>query len=201
MDLIQTLLFLAYLIFAGAAWLTTHIVLFRAKIKKENIQSASKASIIATIAVIVISLVHIQLIFGRICPPLEGGVLQDRHRQFIDDKGNSIEWWVEFVNPFDENHKERLVLVDEKDKRIINMLLLARTGFLSTHKSDDDPNLKQLGSNLLLTSKLETSPHQTRFVLFDYESGSVISNWVEAWKPPNTESNQSIDPIVTTPVD
>ena len=95
------------------------------------------------------------------------------------------------VNPFNENHKERLVLLDGKKKRVIKMSLLDRKGRFTYKKSENDPHLKQVGSNILLTSRLETSPH-TRFVLFDYESGTVLSNWVEKVQFKHAKENKSI---------
>ncbi len=187
--------FVLYLALAVILLTPAHIIGLVVRIKKKNLLIPNVLNLIPTVIIIIASFGVLKFVSGQFIPPLEGCVIRDRPRQFIDNNGHPIEWWVEFVNPFDDNHRERLVLVDEKDKRVINMVLLARTGFLSTHKSDDDPNLKQLGPNLLLTSGLENSPHQTRFVLFDYESGSVISNWAEAWKPPNTESNQSVHSI------
>jgi len=148
--------------------------------KKKDYSAIKKICIGATLACIISTVIWNVSIFGRMYSPLEGSVGRSFEHKFIDAYGRKIDYWVEFVNPFNDNHKERLVLHEGKKKRVIDMKLVKRKGFF-TH-CESNLRLEQDGSNLLLKSKLETAPH-TRFVLFDYRSGIVQSNWVEeaAW--------------------
>jgi hypothetical protein len=197
MDLIETLLFLMYLILAGVAWITTHIILLRAKTKKTKIQAANKACIIATIAVILISLVHLKLIFGRIYSPFGGPTTDSIHRSFINHDGEEMQYWVEFKNPFHESHEEFIVLAKGDEQSRIQ-IMAKRDDKPFCIGTDTDRILLQDSSYLLHT---EFEPWIDRFFLIDPNALNVISNWVVNTKPIKTESNQQVDPIVTTPVD
>ena len=114
---------------------------------------------------------------GRLYPPLEGKAFRDRTRTFVDNDGRVINWYAEFVNPYLASHKERLILLDGKKKRIIKTQLLASKNSLCMSGADTIA-LKQIGSNILLASHMEGGL-KTRCVLFDYKSGTVISNWFD----------------------
>ena len=186
MDLIETLLFLMYLILAGAAWITTHIILLRAKIKKTNIQIANKACIIATLAVIVISLIHLKLIFGRFYSPFGGPTIDSVHRTFTNHDGEEMQYWVEFKNPFHETHTEYLVLAQGDEQSHIQ--IVAKRDDKPFGIGTDTDRILVQDSNYLLHTEFE--PWIDRFFLIDPASMNVISNWMVNTKPIEKESNQ-----------
>jgi hypothetical protein len=194
MDLIETLLFLMYLVLAGAAWVTTHVILFRAKAKKTNIQAANKACIIATIAVILISLVHLKLIFGRFCSPFGGPTIDSVHRTFINHSGEEMQYWVEFKNPFHASHTEYLVLTKGNEQNRIP--IEAKRDDKPFSYGTDSDRIELAESNFLLVTEFE--PWIDRYFVIDSASMNIISNWVVNTKK---ESNQKVEPTWTTPVD
>jgi hypothetical protein len=177
MDLLETMFFFGHLIFVFAIVVPSHIYLLLVGRNGGSTYLAPKLCVLATMLCLGITVAYNFHFFGRMYPPLEGNHIKDTVRTFVDLDGRSIDWWVEFVNPFHENHKERLILSDGQEKRIIEMTLVERRGKF-VYNDDDNICLEQINSNLLLRSRLEIG-HQIRFVLIDYESGSVISNWVE----------------------
>ncbi len=189
-DLIETLFLLMHFAFVIFLILPGHIIWAIRRRAGKKCSGVMKFCVLATIVCCANTVYYNMSFFGRMYAPLEGSVIRERVSSFVDTDNHKVDWWVEYVNPFHEKHKERLILSDGNGKRIIDMKLVEQKGRFTYH--GNKIHLEQTGSNLLLKSEAEIAPH-TRFVLIDYKSGSVLSNWVEeaAWSISKRERAQS----------
>jgi len=184
MDLVATLLMIGFCVLALVLLLPVHVFCaIRSSMARVGWLDIVLLVVSTALFVLIVSLTNIKL-SGHLYPPLEGRVFKDESRVFVDDEGRNIEWYVEFANPYLASHKERLVLIDGKQKKIIKTKLLSDEKVFGRTGSDRI-SLRQIGGNILLTSTIEISP-TTRFVLIDYKSRTVISNWLEQalWAKP-----------------
>jgi len=179
MDLIGTILFLAFLTMAGAVWLPTHIILLKAKAKNKNIRFANIACMISTVAVIAISLLSMNQIFGSFYPSFEGRTSDSLHRTFVNHDGEEMQYWVEFKNPFHETHSEYLILAQGAEQKRIQ--IVAKKDDKPFVYGTDSDRIELQGSSYLLHTKF--NPWIECFHLIDPESMNVISNWVVNTKP------------------
>jgi len=184
MDLVTTLLMVCFFIAALVVLLPVHVFCFIRGLMKRFGRLDVALLYVSTVIFVAIVVVPNVVLLGRLYPSLEGRVFRDQTRTFVDNDGHVINWYAEFANPYLASHKERLILIDGKQKKVVKTQLLANEKIFGRTGSDRI-FLKQIGSNILLESTIEISP-TTRFVLIDYKSGTVISNWLEqtVWAKP-----------------
>ena len=187
MDLLKTVSLIGHLLLVFAIVLPSHVYLFIVSKKGGSVSLGIRVCFIATVLCLVITVAYNIYIFGGMYPKLEGTVRNSYKHEFTDANGHKVEYWVELVNPFHSSHKERLILKIGDKKRVIDVKLKDRPGtFLSGPK---DISITQEDSHLLLESQLAVD---TRYVVIDYKSGTVLSNWIKGASSPRGAEGGSV---------
>jgi len=197
MSLESGFLFLLYLILTGILLIPAHLIGVIAKLRKKNPKIPNILNLIPTIALIIISFSLLKFITGNFIPFTKGHVSDGVHHLFINHKGEKIEYWVEFTNPFLEKHEEHLVLINNDEQHRIKIKAKQKAGGYVVGSDSDELILK--GTNYLLHTEFE--PWIDCFFLINPEALNVISNWMVNSKPIEKESNQRVDFTVKTPID
>lgn len=173
MDLLKTVSLVGHLLLVFIIVLPSHVYLFLLCRKGAPVSLGLKVCFIATALCLVLTVAYNLYIFGGVYSQKQGRVGLSHKHEFVDSQGRRYEYWVELENPFLESHKERLIISRDGEEKVIYMTL--KNDSKSYSVGPKDLALKEEGSDFLLESNLKVD---TRFILFNYDSGQVISNWV-----------------------
>ncbi len=186
-DLVKTLLLIGHFVLVAAIVLPANFYLFLSYKKGDSSLLALKVCFVATALCLIVTLGCNRYLFGGTYPRFGGIVSKSFTHEFVDSNGHIIEYWVELENPFHSSHSERLILKEEEETREIDMVL-KKNEMESIFRGPNDIALTQEGSRILLESQLAVD---TRYVVIDYESGTVLSNWIKGASSPRGAEGSS----------